>query len=161
MNGGRSPQGQPIIIQAGGSERGQNLAARTADVVFCVVQDLDEAKTAYAQLKERVRRFGRSPDEVMILPGVMPVVGRTDAEAMNILNTLQSYVNSTESLAMLSSRLGQDMSRFDFNAPVPDIPLPSTSHGFARAMLSAARRNKMTLRDLYNLTAAARGHWVL
>jgi FMN-dependent oxidoreductase (nitrilotriacetate monooxygenase family) len=161
LNGSRSPQGQPIILQAGGSERGQNLAARTADVVFSVVQDFDEAKIAYGQLKERVRRFGRSPDEVVILPGVMPIVGRTDGEAMNILNTLQSYVNSTESLAMLSSRLGQDMSKYDFDAPVPDIPLPSTSHGFARAMLSAARRNNMTLRDLYNLTAAARGHWVL
>jgi FMN-dependent oxidoreductase (nitrilotriacetate monooxygenase family) len=161
LNGGRSPQGQPIIIQAGGSDRGQNLAARTADVVFSVVQDFDEAKTAYVQFKERVRRFGRSPDEVTVLPGVMPVVGRTDADALNILNTLQSYVNSTEGLAMLSSRLGQDLSRFDFNAPVPDIPLPSTSHGFARTMLSAARRNNMTLRDLYNLTAAARGHWVL
>ena len=161
LNGGRSPQGQPIIIQAGGSDRGQNLAARTADVVFSVVQDFDEAKTAYVQFKERVRKFGRSPDEVTVLPGVMPVVGRTDADALNILNTLQSYVNSTEGLAMLSSRLGQDLSRFDFNAPVPDIPLPSTSHGFARTMLSAARRNNMTLRDLYNLTAAARGHWVL
>ena len=161
LNGGRSPQGQPIIIQAGGSDRGQNLAARTADVVFSVVQDFDEAKTAYVQFKERVRKFGRSPDEVTVLPGVMPVVGRTDADALDILNTLQSYVNSTEGLAMLSSRLGQDLSRFDFNAPVPDIPLPSTSHGFARTMLSAARRNNMTLRDLYNLTAAARGHWVL
>jgi FMN-dependent oxidoreductase (nitrilotriacetate monooxygenase family) len=161
LNGGRSPQGQPVIIQAGGSDRGQNLAARTADVVFSVVQDFDEAKVAYAQFKERVRKFGRSPDEVTVLPGVMPVVGRTDADALNILNTLQSYVNSTEGLAMLSSRLGQDLSRFDFNAPVPDIPLPSTSHGFARTMLSAARRNNMTLRDLYNLTAAARGHWVL
>jgi FMN-dependent oxidoreductase (nitrilotriacetate monooxygenase family) len=161
LNGGRSPQGQPIIIQAGGSDRGQNLAARTADVVFSVVQDFDEAKAAYVQFKERVRKFGRSPDEVTVLPGVMPVVGRTDADALDILNTLQSYVNSTEGLAMLSSRLGQDLSRFDFNAPVPDIPLPSTSHGFARTMLSAARRNNMTLRDLYNLTAAARGHWVL
>ncbi|HEY2532247.1 MAG TPA: LLM class flavin-dependent oxidoreductase [Xanthobacteraceae bacterium] len=161
LNGSRSPQGQPIILQAGGSDRGQDLAARTADVVFSVVQDFDEAKIAYAQLKERVRRFERLPNEVTVLPGVMPVVGRTDGEALNILNTLQSYVSSTEGLAMLSSRLGQDVSRFDFDGPVPDIPLPSTSHGFAKAMLSAARRNRMTLRDLYNLTAAARGHWVL
>ena len=92
LNGGRSPQGQPIILQAGGSERGQNLAARTADVVFSVVQDFDEAKSAYAQLRERMRRFGRNPDEVSILPGVMPIVGRTDAQARDILNTLQSYV---------------------------------------------------------------------
>ena len=161
LNGGRSPQGQPIILQAGGSNRGQDLAARTADVVFSVVQDFDEAKLAYAGLKERVRRFGRNPDEVAILPGVMPIVGRTDAHAREILDTLQSYVDSTEGLAMLSSRLGIDVSQYPLDGPMPDISLPDTSHGFARAMLSKAKRENMRLRDLYNLTAAARGHWVL
>jgi FMN-dependent oxidoreductase (nitrilotriacetate monooxygenase family) len=161
LNGGRSPQGQPIILQAGGSERGQNLAARTADVVFSVVQDFDEARLAYAGLKERVRGFGRNPDEVSILPGVMPIVGRTDAQAREILNTLQGYVDSTEGLAMLSARLGQNMAGRSLDGPVTDIPLPDTSHGFARAILSKARRENMTLRDVYNLTAAARGHWVL
>jgi FMN-dependent oxidoreductase (nitrilotriacetate monooxygenase family) len=161
LNGGRSPQGQPIILQAGGSDRGQNLAARTADVVFSVVQDFDEAKLAYAGLKERVRRFGRDPDDVSILPGVMPIVGRTDAQAREILNTLQGYVDSTEGLAMLSARLGQNMAGRSLDGPVTDIPLPDTSHGFARAILSKARRENMTLRDVYNLTAAARGHWVL
>jgi FMN-dependent oxidoreductase (nitrilotriacetate monooxygenase family) len=161
LNGGRSPQGQPIILQAGGSERGQSLAARTADVVFSVVQDFDEARLAYAGLKERVRGFGRNPDEVSILPGVMPIVGRTDAQAREILNTLQGYVDSTEGLAMLSARLGQNMAGRSLDGPVTDIPLPDTSHGFARAILSKARRENMTLRDVYNLTAAARGHWVL
>ncbi len=161
LNGGRSPQGQPIVLQAGGSERGQALAARTADVVFSVVQDFDEAKIAYAGLKERVRRFGRNPDEVSILPGVMPVVGRTDAHAREILDGLQRMVDSTEGLAMLSARMGTDMSKYPLDGPVPELPLPETSHGFARAMLSKARRENMSLRDLYNLTAAARGHWVL
>ena len=92
INMGRSPQGQPLVLQAGGSERGQNLAARTADVVFSVVQDFEEAKGAYAGLKDRIRRFGRNPDHVTILPGVMPIVGKTDAQAREILNTLQSAV---------------------------------------------------------------------
>ncbi len=161
LNNARSPQGQPIILQAGGSNRGQDLAARTADVVFSVVQDFEEAKVAYAGLKTRIARFGRNPDDISILPGVMPVVGKTDGEALDILNTLQGYVDSTEGLAMLSSRLGQNMADYPLDGPVPDVPLPDTSHGFARAMLAKARRENMTLRDLYNLTAAARGHWVL
>jgi len=161
LNMGRCPQGQPLVLQAGGSERGQNLAARTADVVFSVVQDFEEAKVAYAGLKERIRRFGRDPDSVTILPGVMPIIGKTDADAREVLNTLQGYVDSTEGLAMLSSRLGTDISKYSLDGPIPDLPLPNTSHGFARALLAKGRRENMSLRDLYNLTAAARGHWVL
>jgi FMN-dependent oxidoreductase (nitrilotriacetate monooxygenase family) len=161
LNMGRCPQGQPLVLQAGGSERGQDLAARTADVVFSVVQDFEEAKAAYSGLKQRIHRFGRNPDSVAILPGVMPIIGKTDAQAHDVLNTLQSYVDSTEGLAMLSARLGTDMSKYPLDGPIPDLPLPNSSHGFARAMLAKGKRDNMSLRDLYNLTAAARGHWVL
>ncbi len=161
INMGRCPQGRPLVLQAGGSDRGQNLAARTADVVFSVVQDFEEAKVAYSDLKQRVRRFGRDPDSVTILPGVMPIIGKTDAQARDVLNTLQSYVDSKEGLAMLSSRLGVDISKYPLDGPIPDLPLPNTSHGFARALLSKGKRENLSLRDLYNLTAAARGHWVL
>ena len=162
INMGRCPQGHPLVLQAGGSERGQNLAARTADVVFSVVQGFEEARVAYSDLKERIRRFGRDPDCVTILPGVMPIIGKTDAQARDVLNTLQSYVNSTEGLAMLSSRLGVDIYRNILSTDrIPDVPIPDTSHGFARALLAKGKRESMSLRDLYNLTAAARGHWVL
>ncbi|WP_068020204.1 LLM class flavin-dependent oxidoreductase [Rhodoplanes sp. Z2-YC6860] len=161
INMGRCPQGQPLVLQAGGSERGLNLAARTADVVFSVVQDFEEARTAYAGLKERVRRFGRDPDSVTILPGVMPIIGKTDSAARDALNTLQGYVDSKEGLAMLSSRLGTDISKYPLDGPIPDLPAPDTSHGFARALLAKGKRDNLSLRDLYNLTAAARGHWVL
>jgi len=161
LNMGRCPQGRPLVLQAGGSERGQDLAARTADVVFSVVQDFDEARAAYAGLKARVRRFGRDPERVTILPGVMPIVGETDAHAREVLDTLQGYVDSTEGLAMLSSRLGVDISQYPLDGPIPDLPIPDTSHGFARALLAKGRRESLSLRDLYNLTAAARGHWVL
>jgi FMN-dependent oxidoreductase (nitrilotriacetate monooxygenase family) len=161
MNIGRSPQGRPVILQAGGSDRGQDLAARTADVVFSAVQDFDEAKAAYASLKQRVVRFGRNPAEVTVLPGVMPIVGRTDGEALDNLNAIQKFVDSSQGLAMLSARLGQDMTKYSFDDRVPDLPVADASHGFAKAMLAKARRENMTVRDLYNLTAAARGHWVL
>ncbi len=161
LNIGRSPQGRPVVLQAGGSEAGQDLAARTADVVFSVVQDIDEARAAYASLKGRLAAHGRRPDDVSVLPGVMPVVGRTDREAFDKLATLQGFVGNENALALLSDRLGQDMSAYDLDGPVPDIALPDSYHSFARVMLSKARRDGMTLRDLYNLTAAARGHWVL
>ncbi len=161
LNIGRCPQGRPVILQAGASEPGQALAARTADVVFAVVQDLDEAAAAYAGLKARLPAFGRHPGDLSVLPGVMPVLGSTQAEAKRKLDQLQGYVTPTNAIKMLSNRLGQDMSAFPFDGPVPDLPLPDTSHGFARTMLAKARREAMTVRDLYNLTAAARGHWVL
>ncbi|MBL6456280.1 LLM class flavin-dependent oxidoreductase [Belnapia sp. T6] len=157
----RTPQGQPIILQAGSSAPGLALAARTADVVFAVVQDMEEARAGYVALKSRMPGFGRDPATLAVLPGVMPVVGRTEAEARARLNLLQSFVNTDNALAMLSSRLGMDVSGFPLDALVPDLPLPDSSHGFARVMLAKARRERMTWRDLFNLTGAARGHWVI
>ena len=161
MTTARCPQGRPVIIQAGSSEPGLALAARTAEVVFSVVQDLGEARVAYQALKSRLPRYGRTAADVALLPGVMPVIGRTDAEARDKLNTLQSFLGPTSALTMLSGRMGLDVSGFDPDSLVPDLPLPDSSHGFARAMLSKARREHMTWRDLSNLTGAARGHWVI
>jgi FMN-dependent oxidoreductase (nitrilotriacetate monooxygenase family) len=161
LNISRSPQGHPVVLQAGGSEAGQNLAARTADVVFSVVQDIDEAKAGYASLKNRLPAFGRKAEDVTVLPGVMPIVGRTDKDAFEKLAVLQSFVSGSNALAILSDRLGQDMSAYDLDGPVPDLALPDSYQSFASVMLAKARRENMTLRDLYNLTAAARGHWVL
>jgi alkanesulfonate monooxygenase SsuD/methylene tetrahydromethanopterin reductase-like flavin-dependent oxidoreductase (luciferase family) len=106
-------------------------------------------------------KYGRAPDTLSVLPGVMPILGGTQAEAKRKLDLLQSFVTPTNAIKMLSSRLGTDMSVFPLDGPVPDLPLPDTSHGFAVTMLAKARRENMTLRDLYNLTGAARGHWVL
>src|SRR5258707_1855990 len=124
---GRSPQGQPVVLQAGGSEPGQALAARTADVVFSVVQDIDESKAQYAALKKRVAGLGRSPDHITVLPGVMPVVGRTDKEAREKLALLQSYVTGSNALPLLSDRLGQGRTPSDLDGPPPDPPPPQTS----------------------------------
>jgi FMN-dependent oxidoreductase (nitrilotriacetate monooxygenase family) len=159
---GRSPQGHPVILQAGGSESGQELAAATADVVFSVTQDFDEARDAYKSLKQRVARHGRDPETVCALPGVMTIVGETDKEARDLLNKLQSFVDESVSLGMLKNRLGISIAPEDLDKPVPaDIALPDWSHGFARTLISKARRENMMMRDLYNLVAAARGHWVV
>jgi FMN-dependent oxidoreductase (nitrilotriacetate monooxygenase family) len=79
MNIARCPQGHPVIIEAGGSPSGLELAARTADVVFSVVQELDSAKKAYGDLKGRMAKYGRSPEQLSVLPGAMPIIGASEA----------------------------------------------------------------------------------
>ncbi|MDH6268158.1 FMN-dependent oxidoreductase (nitrilotriacetate monooxygenase family) [Rhizobium sp. SG_E_25_P2] len=161
LNIGRAPQGRPVILQAGGSGPGQRLAARTADVVFSVVQDFTEAQAQYKTFKALLPEFGRRAEDVTLLPGVMPVVGRTAREAFDKLKVLQSFVSETNALSLLSDRFGMDMAGYDLDGPVPDIALPDSYHSFVGVMLAKARRESMTLRDVYNLMAAARGHWVL
>ena len=161
LNIERCPQGHPLIIQAGGSPPGQELSARSADLVFSVVNDPLAAKLAYDGLKQRVVKHGRSPDDVPILPGVMPIVAETDEQAKEELARLQSWLTSTNALALVSQRLGHDISSYPLDGPVPDLPLTDRGQAFAKALLDMARREQMTLRDLYNVTAAARGHWVI
>jgi len=161
INIARCPQGHPVIIQAGGSPTGLELAARTADVVFSVVQELEPAKKAYADLKGRMAKYGRSPDQLAVLPGVMPVVGVTDAEAREKLSKLQSWLTPTNALTLVSGRIGYDVSGYPLDGPVPAPPgSENGSSTFHRVLYETAKRQNMTLRDLYNLTAAARGHWV-
>ena len=159
LNMARCPQGHPVIIQAGGSPSGLELAARTADVVFSVVQELDAARAAYADLKGRMAKYGRSPDDLAVLPGVMPIVGRSEAEARETLAKLQSFLTPTNALVLVTSRIGYDVSGYPLDGPVPPPSQGATT--FHSVLYETARREKMTLRDLYNLTAAARGHWVV
>ena len=161
MNIARCPQGHPVIIQAGGSPSGLELAARTADVVFSVVQELDSAKKAYGDLKGRMAKYGRSPEQLSVLPGVMPIIGASDAEAKEKLNRLQSWLTPTNALTLVTGRIGYDVSGYPLDGPVPPPPPSEGGRTFHRVLYEMARRQNMTLRDLYNLTAAARGHWVI
>ena len=161
INMARCPQGHPVIIQAGGSPSGLELAARTADVVFSVVQELAPAKAAYADLKGRMAKYGRAPDELAVLPGVMTIVGDSDAEAREKLAKLQSWISPTNATTLVASRIGYDVSGHPLDGPVPAPPPALNSRTFASVLYEMARRENMTLRDLYNLTAAARGHWVV
>jgi alkanesulfonate monooxygenase SsuD/methylene tetrahydromethanopterin reductase-like flavin-dependent oxidoreductase (luciferase family) len=104
---------------------------------------------------------GRQPHEVKLLPGVMPIVGRSDAEARETLARLQSFLSPDNAAQLVSARIGFDISGYPLDGPVPDVPLFDGNQTFARTLLDMARREKMTLRDLYNITAAARGHWVV
>ena len=161
VNQSRSPQGHPVIIQAGGSPSGLELAARTADVVFSVVQDIEGGRRAYADLKGRMAKYGRNPDEIAVLPGVMPIIGASDAEAREKLAKLQSWLTPVNAATLVASRIGYDVSGHPLDGPVPPPPAGEGSRSFYNVLFETARRENMTLRDLYNLTAAARGHWVV
>jgi N-acetyl-S-(2-succino)cysteine monooxygenase len=164
LNIERCPQGHPIVIQAGGSPPGQELSARVADVVFSVVNgDTELAKTNYNSLKGRMAKYGREPHELAVLPGVMPIVGETDEQAKEELSLLQSWmkVDEAKALSVLSQRLHFDFSAYSLDAPVPDIPETERGQTFNKTLLSMARREKMTLRELYNVGGAARGHWAI
>jgi alkanesulfonate monooxygenase SsuD/methylene tetrahydromethanopterin reductase-like flavin-dependent oxidoreductase (luciferase family) len=150
-----------VIIQAGGSPSGLELAARTADVVFSVVQELEPAKSAYADLKGRMAKYGRAPEEIAVLPGVMPIIGATEAVARAKLAKLQSWITPTNAITLVASRIGYDISGHDLDGPVPPPPPFQGSQTFTSVLYEMAKRENMTLRDLYNLTAAARGHWVI
>src|SRR6516164_6675822 len=158
LNVERPAYGDPLIIQAGGSEPGQELSARTADIVFSVVNgDAAAAKGAYDGLKARLARHGREPGDLAVLPGVMPIIGRTDAEAKAQLDRLQGWLSASNALTLVSNRIGYDISGYPLDGPIPELPLTNNSRSFARTLRDLARREEMTLRDLYNLTAAARG----
>jgi N-acetyl-S-(2-succino)cysteine monooxygenase len=161
LNMARCPQGHPVIIQAGGSPSGLELAARTADVVFSVVQEFAPAKAAYADLKDRMAKYGRTPEEVAVLPGVMPIIGATEAEAREKLAKLQSWITPSNALTLVTGRIGYDVSGYPLDGPVPPPPPSEGGQTFHRVLYEMAKRENMTLRDLYNLTAAARGHWVI
>jgi FMN-dependent oxidoreductase (nitrilotriacetate monooxygenase family) len=162
LNVPRCPQGHPVLIQAGSSGPGQALAARIADVVFTAQNELLEAQVFYKSLKAQVADFGRDPAAALVMPGVFPVVGRTDEEAQELFAELNRHIDtSPQAMTVLSERLGSDMSKYALDEPVPD--LPETEHLKSRSalLLQMAKRDKLTLRQLFHRVAAARGHLLL
>jgi FMN-dependent oxidoreductase (nitrilotriacetate monooxygenase family) len=164
LNIERCPQGHPIIIQAGGSEPGQELSARVADLVFTPINgDMASAKVKYESLKSRLPKYGRERKDLAILPGIMPVVGDSADQAREELGQLQQWLKASDATvrSVLTKRLGRDVSSYDLDAPIPELPETNLGQSFARTLLDRARREHMTFRDLYNIAAAARGHWAI
>jgi FMN-dependent oxidoreductase (nitrilotriacetate monooxygenase family) len=156
----RSPQGQPVIVQAGQSDAGRDLAARTAEVLFTVQQQLAPAKAFYSDLKARVAKCGRSPDSLKIMPGVVTVVGRTRDEAQEKFEKLQALIHPELGVAALSDIVGLDLTPFPLDGPLPDVPLSNTQQGRQKMVVEMARTEDLTIRQLYKRVATARGHRV-
>jgi FMN-dependent oxidoreductase (nitrilotriacetate monooxygenase family) len=159
MNVPRSPQGRPVIVQAGSSEAGIALGARTAEVVFTAQTLLPEAQRFYAKLKGRMADFGRSPDELKILPGLFPIVGRTREEAHEKYDHLRSLVPVGTAVTSLSSSLGGiDLSVYDLDAPMPEVPHANGWQSRQKVILEEAYARGWTLRETAVNVASTRGH---
>ncbi|MGX9965041.1 LLM class flavin-dependent oxidoreductase [Roseomonas sp. F4] len=157
-----SAQGQPVIVQAGSSDAGRDLAARTAEVVFTIQQTLPAAQAFYADLKGRMAAFGRAPDQMHIMPGCFIMVGRSEAEAREKFEELQALVHPKVGLSLLSTLLGGiDLSAYPLDGPVPELPETNAGKGHQAALLDRARRDGLTIRQLYLATMGGRGHWEL
>jgi FMN-dependent oxidoreductase (nitrilotriacetate monooxygenase family) len=162
LNVTRSPQGRPVVAQAGSSEAGRELAARTADVVFTAQTRLDEARAFYADVKGRAARYGRSPDDIRIMPGITPVLGRTEAEAREKYEELQELLPDELALQALSHISGGlDLTRFPLDGPLPELPPSNAAKARQELVVRTAREQNMTLRQIARHTAAAMGHRVL
>jgi FMN-dependent oxidoreductase (nitrilotriacetate monooxygenase family) len=162
LNITRSPQGWPVVAQAGSSEAGRELAARTADVVFTAQTKIDEAKAFYADIKSRAARYGRGPEDIKIMPGLTPVLGRTMEEARENYEYLQSLMPDDVALQSLSHISGGlDLSKFPLDGPLPELPESNAAKARQALVVRTARENNMTLRQIARHTAAGTGHRVL
>ncbi|MER8885434.1 LLM class flavin-dependent oxidoreductase [Mesorhizobium sp. M0816] len=160
LNTPRTPQGHPVVVQAGASDPGKELAARTAEAIFAAQITLDEATAFYADVKGRLGKYGRSEDDLKVLPGIFPVVGRTEAEAQEKFEQLQDLIQPEVGLGLVSALAGGfDLSSYPLDGPVPELPETNAGKSRQALVIDLARREKLTIRQLYLRIAGARGHW--
>ncbi|MBZ9795275.1 LLM class flavin-dependent oxidoreductase [Mesorhizobium sp. ES1-4] len=156
----RSPQGAPVMVQAGASDVGRDLAARTADLVFTAAQTFEEAKAFYDDLKGRMAAYGREPDDIKIMPGVAPVVAETEAEARAKFEELQELIPDDVGVALLSSYLSiADLWRYPIDGPLPELPESEGMQSRQALVVEQSRRDGLSIRQLARHFAGARGHW--
>ncbi len=159
LNIARPVQGWPLIVQAGASDDGRQLAAETAEMVFSSGRTIQDAQALYADIKGRAAKAGRNPDHIKILPGALVVVGRTDAEAQEKRALLDSLVHYDSGIASLSIALGSDASGFDPDQPLPaDIPDTNASKSGRERVLKLAAEENLTVRQLAGRFGGYAGH---
>jgi FMN-dependent oxidoreductase (nitrilotriacetate monooxygenase family) len=160
LNVPRPVQGHPVIVQAGSSTTGIDLAARHAEVVFTAGQTLENGQKFYAALKAAVMAAGRAADTCKVLPGIMPIIGKREADAIARRDQLDGMVHIAVALHVLSNALGGvNLSVYDLDGPLPDdLPPSNSSKSRRELMIDMARREKLTIRQLAMRAASAAGH---
>jgi FMN-dependent oxidoreductase (nitrilotriacetate monooxygenase family) len=148
LNVARPIQGWPVIVQAGSSEAGRQLAAESAEVVFAASSTLADGQRFYADVKGRAAALGRDPDHLKILPACFVVVGASESEARDKRALLDSLVHADSAIASLSIALGHDVSQFDLDAPLPEIPESNQSKSARQRVIDLAAREGLTVRQL-------------
>ena len=148
LNIARPVQGWPVIVQAGASEAGRELAAETAEVVFGASPNLEAGKSFYRDVKGRMERLGRDPDHLKILPAAFLVVADSIEEAQAERRRLDSLVHYDSGIASLNGMLGYDVSGYDPDGPLPEIPETNASRSARERMIELARRENLSIRQL-------------
>jgi FMN-dependent oxidoreductase (nitrilotriacetate monooxygenase family) len=152
LNVPRSPQGRPVIIQAGSSARGKDYAARWAEAIFEIDPIPETRRSYYRDVKDRVTKFGRNPDHVKIFPAVMPFVGATEAEAREKQAIHNELADPISGLITLAMHTDHDFSVYPLDEPIADIKVPGT-HGLFEVARTLSVKRDLTLRDVGKLYA--------
>lgn len=163
LNIARSKQGQPVIFQAGTSEDGRNFASKNADAIFVGHENIEEAKAYYADIKRRAASFGRNPDDVSILPGIRPIIGRTEEEAERKYLETVNLVSIDKAIIAL----GRPFNDFDFSVYPLDEPFPdlgdlgaNSQQGGSAKIKRLAKEHNLTLRQVALRFATPKGNFV-
>ncbi len=154
-----TPQGRPLLVQAGGNEMGQEIAAADADVVYSSINSFEGAQAYYASVKGRMAKYGRDPDQVRIMPALIPVIGRTEAEAQAKLDELQALIDPLVGQARLYGLMG-DLSAYDFDGPVPE-PTGAKARSMAYSWYERAKLEGWSIRQMYGQYAVGEGYRVI
>ncbi|MFH8774885.1 LLM class flavin-dependent oxidoreductase [Streptomyces sp. NPDC017958] len=162
LNVPRTPQGYPLLVQAGSSADGRRFAARYAEAVFTAQQTLQDAQAFYGDLKSRTAQAGREPDHVKVLPGIVPVVGSTEAEARTAERLLEDHIVYDHGVSRLESLLQLPSGTLELDAQLPaGLPPESAIEGAKSRytlIVELARRERLTVRQLIGRLGGGRGH---
>jgi N-acetyl-S-(2-succino)cysteine monooxygenase len=162
LNVPRSPQGRPIVVQAGASGPGKALAARIADCVFTAQSKLADGKAFYDEIKSKAVELGRRPDQIRIMPGIVPILGRTDEEARELRSALLSNITDDQAMrSMYRVAGGLDLRQFPADGPFPELPLSNGAQGRQKLLIEMARRENLTLIQAGRRFAEGQAHHVV
>lgn len=154
LNLPRSPQGRPVLVQAGSSEGGKALGSRFADAIFTTQTTLADGRDFYGEMKRRAAAWGRDPSRLLIMPGISTVIGSTEAEARERCDRLDAWLGEHGLAGQVAQRLGIPFAELDLDAELPwdrigkSSDLTGASHGFFEAQANLARRERLTVRQL-------------
>jgi len=161
LNIGRPPQGHPVIVQAGGSEAGRQLAARTADLIFTAQNSLASAKVFYADMKRRAEAFGRDPNHVLIIPSVQLLVRSTEAEARRAAEELLDLISPALMVSKLGTLLDTDLRGLDLDGPLPELPPSNSSQWVHQQLIAMAGDEGLSIRQLARRAVVSRASYAL
>jgi FMN-dependent oxidoreductase (nitrilotriacetate monooxygenase family) len=151
----RPIQGYPVIVQAGNSDTGREFAARVAEMTYSSAQSLEVAQAYYADVKGRMAKYGRDPDQLKVTPGLSVVVAPTDQEAQDKFADLQNAVDFSHGVNLM----GIDVSNYPLDGPLPDnLPVTENGRGRAQQLIDLARKENLTIRQLVLRFNVSRGH---